>query len=171
MQKLKKLNTRDFVRVCLLLTLTIILSRFLQIETPFSRLSLAFLPLSICGILYGSVITATVAGLADILAFLLGLLNGNFNLGITLVSVLNGAIYGFLLYNKEKSYLKIVIVSLLLLITGLFINTYFISIVRAEPYAVTFMKRIPSSIFQFAIRIPVIGLAYDYIIRRISNMS
>ena len=59
------------VTIAMLLALEIVLSRFLSIQTPVTRIGFGFIPLVIAGILFGPVPAAIVAGLADVLGALL----------------------------------------------------------------------------------------------------
>lgn len=87
------------VNCALYITLVIIFTRFLSIHTPILRISFAFIPLALTGIMYGPLYGFIVGMSADLLGMIL-FSTGGFHLGITLVTALSGMVYGMLLHRK-----------------------------------------------------------------------
>ena len=96
----RKRKIQNNVNCALLIALEIIFTRFLSIQTPVLRISFAFVPLALTGILYGPLYGFMVGLTADILGMIL-FSTGGFHPGITLVTALTGMVYGLLLHRKQ----------------------------------------------------------------------
>lgn len=88
------------VVISIFVALEMILKSYLSITTPYMRISFAFFPLAIIGILYGSVSAGLVAGIADLLSILI--YPTVFHPGFTLSAILTGIVFGFFLYKRER---------------------------------------------------------------------
>ena len=67
----KKISVLILAQVAMLLAMEVILSRFFSIATPVTKCSFAFVPLAICGALFGPVYGGIMGGLADLLGAIL----------------------------------------------------------------------------------------------------
>lgn len=96
----KKRQTQIRVNCALLIALQIIFTRFLAIQLPAIRISFAFVPLALTGILYGPVYGFWVGMVADVLGMIL-FSTGGYHPGFTLVTALSGMVYGWMLHQKD----------------------------------------------------------------------
>ena len=63
----KRIPVLVLAQVAVLLAMEVMLSRFFSIATPVTKFSFAFVPLAICGALFGPVYGGIMGGLADLL--------------------------------------------------------------------------------------------------------
>jgi ECF transporter S component (folate family) len=84
----------------LVIALIVVFTRFLAVQTPIVRISLEFIPIALGSILFGPVIGALCAAIADILGMLL-FPSGQYFPGFTFSTALYGFIYGLFLYGRE----------------------------------------------------------------------
>ena len=94
MKKMSK--TKKLILSALLLTLTIVLSRFLSIKTPLLSINFSFVPLILAAIWLGPKYTVLIAGLSDLIGAILFPF-GEFFIGFTFSTCLAGLIYGLVL--------------------------------------------------------------------------
>ncbi|HOE57609.1 MAG TPA: folate family ECF transporter S component, partial [Bacillota bacterium] len=63
-------NTKTISFVGLLISMEIIFTRFLALQTPIIRIGFGFIPIAFSGIMFGPVIGGLTAAIADILGML-----------------------------------------------------------------------------------------------------
>lgn len=107
-------NVRVLAACAMLLALRVVLGMFANfslnfIPLPVVKISLTFIPIAIAGYLYGPVCAGVIAGLGDILSYLLQPTALGFNPGITVCYILEGVIYGVCLYRTELKIKDLVI--------------------------------------------------------------
>lgn len=102
----------------MLTALLIVLKSYLAITTPIMRISFAFFPLALTGILYGPMWAGISGGVGAVIGLLLYPVAG-FHPGLTLSAVLSGIVYGAILHNKARQLWRI--------ICAVFINNFIIS--------------------------------------------
>lgn len=150
------LNLRKVIFSGLFLASTIVLSRFLAINTPIVSISFSFLPIILSAMMIGTGYTVLISGLSDLIGALLFPFGAYFP-GYTLSSILAGLIYGlFLKKSKDLSYKQFLfrlIVSCILvsLICNLCLNTLWIWITTKKAIVVFGTTRL----IKEAILIPV----------------
>ena len=96
---MKKIN--KIIISALLLASAIVINRFLSINTSILSIGFTFVPLMLTAIILGPKYSIIVAGLADLIGALLFPF-GTFFIGYTISALLTGAVYGFLMYNKDS---------------------------------------------------------------------
>lgn len=122
------LNTNTLVISAIFISLNVIFTHVLAIQTPFIRVSFSFLPIALFSILFGPLLGGTVAAIADILGCLF-FSPGLFFPGFTLSSFTTGMIYGYFLHNKKITLINISVASIVvLLLVDLTLNTLWLSI-------------------------------------------
>lgn len=131
--KARRLNVQTIATIAILLAAQIILSRFLSVPTPITKISLSFLPVVIAARKYGPIEAAVVAGLGDFLGAILFPIGPYFP-GFTLVSVLMGLCNGFFLkrdgiFGEKTGNIPCIFATVLInnFIFSLFINTLWVS--------------------------------------------
>ena len=137
--------------IALLTALTVILNRFGSIMTADIKIGFSFVPIMLCGMLFGPLWGGVCAGLGDILAAIL-IPVGPPHLGITATAVLSGIIYGFIGIAAERLkgnaiYLTLSAALILTekLVCTLLINSFWISGMTGNPYLVQLAIRIPQA--------------------------
>ncbi len=151
MSKIKKM-----ILAALMLTLSIVLSRFLSIKTPLLMISFSFVPTMLTAIWLGPKYTVIIAGLADIIGAVLFPF-GEFFIGFTVSSILTGLIYGLVLYTKEEFTKKGLIIRLVIavVLVTVFINILLNTLWLVIMYNKAFIVLIEMRIIKEAIMIPI----------------
>ena len=124
------------VHIGLMIALQIIFTRFLSIEYgQILRISFAFLPMAIVGIVYGPVYGGVGATIANLLgAVLRGITPFP---GFVLSAFLAGSIYGLLLHNKpQKMWRVCTAVALICGFVNIGLNTYWVHLMTGNPMSV-----------------------------------
>ena len=152
MSKIKKI-----IISALLLAASIVINRFLSINTSILSIGFTFVPLMLAGIILGFKYSLVIAGLSDLIGALLFPF-GSYFVGYTISSILTGLIYGLLLYNKDgfvfnKKFLIHLLIAILIVcifINGLLNTIWIIMTVKKASYAI-----IPTRILKQLLMIPV----------------
>lgn len=148
---MKKLNVRTMVQVALLIAIEIVLTRFCSISTTVVRIGFGFVPIAICGMLYGPIWAGLAGGVADVLGATLFPVAPYFP-GFTISAVLTGLIFGLLLRREEKTWFRLSLaVALNCLGVSLCLNTLWLSMMFGTPFQVL----LPTRILQAMIMIPI----------------
>lgn len=143
---MKNLSLRTLCRVSVLIALEVVLERFLSIQTPIFRIGLGFVPLALCGIMYGPYWAAAAGGIADILgAFIAGM---GFFYPITITAILTGLCFGLFLHRKTVRYFPHIILCTLINTVGLslFLQSYWLSLLSSGK--MTYLTIVSSRLIQ-----------------------
>lgn len=149
-------KTRKIAMMGLLIALDVVAASYLTIKTPTLKMGLSFLPVSFTGMMFGPLLGGIGAGLADFIQYLLFPMGGYIP-GVTLDTLLSGAVYGLLLHKKSPSFLRVliaVIICEIVISTGL--TTLWLSLAGYGPYPVLLIKRLISALIKTPIEIVVI---------------
>jgi ECF transporter S component (folate family) len=132
-------KTRTLAACAMLLTLAVVLDYFASFYlTPTIKISLSFIAIAACGMLFGPVPAMICGGLQDVLMWLIKPA-GMYFPGYTLSSVLAGLIYGLCLYRRsdKKLYIMAPISKLLVnLFVNLLLNTCWSMMFTGKAYLV-----------------------------------
>lgn len=163
-------DVTKITRIGLLIAVEIVLSRFLSISTPITKIGFAFIPLSIIGMMYGPLYGGIAGALCDFIGAILFPIGAYFP-GYTLTAFLSGATYGlFLQKGGAKSWGKITVASLIInLVYHLGINTYWTTLFTGKGYLALLPTRVFSNVVLVPMEIIVIKLAYELLVKRIEN--
>lgn len=156
-------KNKKVVLSAILLTMLIILSRFLSIKTPITKISFAFVPTMLCAIWLGPKWTVLLNILGDIIGATL-FPTGPYFVGYTISTAIAGLIYGLFLYKKEidsfteKKFILRVCISVILvaIIVNMGLNTLWTSITSGKAFQVLFVTRIVKQLIMIPIHIVVI---------------
>ena len=156
-------KNNKIILTAVLLTMLIILSRFLSIKTPILKVSFAFVPTMLCAIWLGPKWTVLLNVLGDVIGATL-FPTGPYFIGYTISTGLAGLIYGLLLYKKktnsftDKEFIIRVIISVVLvaIIVNMGLNTLWTSITSGKAFQVLFVTRIVKQLIMVPIHIVVI---------------
>jgi len=146
------LNTRSIAIVGLLMAMSIALGR-VGITTPVVRITFAFLPTALIGMLFGPLVGGAAATLVDVLTFLLVGGAGSFFPGFTLSALLTGMIYGFFLHKRQVTKTRVLMAELIIAIfINLTLNTLWIYILTRNPLAVILPPRLVQNAVTIVVR-------------------
>ena len=146
-----KFTSKDTVLVGLLISLKVVLSRITGISFGIVKITFGFIASAFTGFLFGPWIAAIAGALADLIGFFL-FPQGNYFPGYTLTAAVSGLIYGFVLYQKKPTLLRIFIaVTLQALIGSLLLNTLWTSLL----YNKAFLAILPARILKNVLAIPL----------------
>ena len=149
-----KINTRKLALSAMLITLDLVLTRVLAINTPLMKIGFGFAAVAVSAMLYGPFWAMLTAALGDIVGALL-IPVGAFFPGFTLTAAVTGLIYGLCLYGHRGSVARPIVAALLnCLLVTLLCNTALIAYISGNSYAVLFTARI----VQFFVMFPLESL-------------
>ena len=111
-------NTKTLTGASFLVALTVVLNFFRIIISNTNQILFSYLGVALAGFLYGPIIGGAVAGIADILGFIIKP-SGPFFIGFTFNAVLSGVIYGLFFYKKQPKFSRVL---LCCIIEGVIIN-------------------------------------------------
>ncbi len=132
---MKKFNLITLTRVAVLIALEIILNRFLSYSEPNLKIGISFVPIALCGIMFGPYWAGAAAGIADVLGTFLSPFGGIYP-PITLTAILTGISFGLFLHRKNVKFFPNIVLCTLVNTVGLslFLQTYWLSLLRHIPY-------------------------------------
>lgn len=156
-------KNKKIILTAILLAMLIILSRFLSIKTPITKISFAFVPTMLCAIWLGPKWTVLLNVLGDVIGATL-FPTGPYFIGYTISTAIAGLIYGLLLYKKEentftnKEFIIRVSISVILvtIIVNMGLNTLWTSITSGKAFKVLFATRVVKQLIMVPIHIFVI---------------
>ena len=102
-----KFDVKKLIQISLLIAIEVILTRFCSIQTPIVRIGFGFLPIAIIGMMYGPLSAGVAYAIGDLLGVAL-FPTGSFFPGFTITAFLTGIVYGVFLYNKPKTWPRII---------------------------------------------------------------
>lgn len=157
-------RTKKMILSALMITLSIILSRFLSIKTPFLAISFNFVPILLSAIWLGPKYTVIISGIADLIGAILFPF-GEFFIGFTISSILSGLIYGIILYKKDEELsnkeliIRLIISNVIVtLLVYIVLNTLWLSIMYDKAFFVLIGTRVVKEIIMLPIQIITIFL-------------
>ncbi len=125
----------------LLIAMDVILTRFLSINTPVTRIGFAFIARVIAAIVLGPVPAAVAAGISDFIGAI-AFPSGAYFPGFTLTAALFGLIYGLFLHKKVTPARVVGAVLTSQLVCSLGLNTLWLSIMTGSSFAALFVTRL-----------------------------
>jgi len=141
----------------LLMGMDIILTRFIAIQTPITRITFGFLPSALIGIMYGPWTAGIAAALTDLLGTILFNRGGMFFIGFTLSAFLGGFFYGLFLHKKEVTLWRVIAAVLVVtLFVNLTLNTLWLVLMYEEAWMAIFPARILQNVVVAPIRVALI---------------
>ncbi len=160
-QSAKKLRYTSVLCTAAVLTALYVVLDLVQVPiTPQSRISLTFLPMSLCGWLFGPVPAMLVGILGDTVGFLIHP-TGPYFPGFGITAMFSGIIFGTLLFEKDhKKILPWVILSktLVTVLLNILLNTFWLSILYEKAYFVYMATRIVKNIITLPLECILITL-------------
>ena len=153
----QKFTTRTLTTLAMLIAIEVILSRFLSINAWNIKIGFGFVPVVIAAILYGPLAGGLVGALSDFIGAVLFPI-GTYFPGFTLTSFLMGLVFGLFLYKKQGWLPGLAAVGINQFILGLFLNTFWISVLYGSPYVPLLATRVFQSILLSVVQLICIQL-------------
>jgi ECF transporter S component (folate family) len=109
--KTRKATTGMIARIALLVALDVILTRVLTVvNSQYLKIGIGFLPVALCGMLYGPLWGAVCGALGDAIGAVL-FPAGDFFIGFTITAALGGMFFGVFLYGRKADWKNILAVA------------------------------------------------------------
>ena len=163
-------NVKSVTVAALLVALAVTL-KFLKIAiTPTLEFSFAFLATASAGFLFGPFVAGTVGALSDLLGYVVRP-TGPFFPGFTLNAIINGVVYGLVLYRKPVSMQRVVIARLInTVLISFLLNPIWLSMMYGKALHLLVMTRLIKAAILF---VPECILLYAVLklVKRIASDS
>ncbi len=145
----QKFTAKQLTHLAMLIAMEVLLSRFLAIPTPVTRISLTFIPLVVAAYLYGGTSAAIVGGVSDVISATI--FYGSVHIGMTATEVLRGYILGLILYHSHS--LGRIIISTLLtgVLCTVVLNTFWLAQLQGITGGEPLIALATSRILQFIV--------------------
>lgn len=138
-----------FCAVCV--SLYVILGMYGLVIGNFIKISFDFIPVLVISYLAGPLYGGLCGGLGDILLCLIRP-TGPYFIGFTLIQVINGILYGVILFNKKVSFKRMFICgSIKLILTDIFLSAICLHILYGDAISVILPARIFKALIVFVI--------------------
>ncbi len=149
---MKKLRDLRVLTACAMLLAVSAIFGFFKIPlSDVAEIRLQFLPVACAGMLFGAPAGALVGGLSDILCYIIKP-TGPFFPGFTISAVIQGMIYGFILYNKPLSLKRVILAQIIdTVIISLILNPIWLMILYNNAFAAVFSARL----IKVAVMLPI----------------
>ena len=166
-----KFDVKKLIQISLLIAIEIILTRFCSIQTPIVRIGFGFLPIAIIGMMYGPLSAGVAYAIGDLLGVAL-FPTGSFFPGFTITAFLTGIVYGVFLYNKPKTWPRIIgAVLTVCLVINLGLDTLWLSILMGKGYIALLPTRIMKAVLMIPVQTFIIGIIWKKVVVRFVKVS
>jgi len=149
-------SVRILCQIAVLIALAFVLERLVPIvNLPDLRITLSFIPMMICGMLFGPIWGAVAFGISDIIGWPI---MGQPPIPLILTArIVNGFLFGLILHRENIKLWPHAILSALLvqIICGMWLTTLGLSQLRGVPYQVLLWTRMPQFGILIALQIVV----------------
>lgn len=156
-------NIKVMVFLAMFITMEVILTRFLSIQTPLVRIGFTFLPIALSAMMFGPVLAGLAAAAADLLGMILFPAGAYFP-GFTLTAFLTGATYGVFLHNKSQTLLRVglsaVVVSMVI---NLGLDSVWLWMITGKGFLAILPARIIKCMIMLPIQVIVIQVVSNYL--------
>lgn len=150
-------NVNRLVMMGALIAMDVILTRFLSINTPVTRIGFAFVARAITGILFGPLYGAVEGGIADFIGAV-AFPSGPYFPGFTVTAAAIGLIYGLYLHKKVTLPRIVGAVATSQLVCSLGLNTLWLSMMTGSSFAALLSTRLLQAAVTGAVQIATIAL-------------
>lgn len=164
-------RNKKIILTAVLLSMLIVLSRFLSIKTPITKISFGFVPTMLCAIWLGPKWTVLLNVLGDLIGATF-FPTGPYFVGYTISTAIAGLIYGIFLFKKEEDSYKDLEFIIRLIIATVFVavivnmglNTLWTSMTTGKAFKVLFVTRVTKQLIMIPVHVIVI-FALEKILR------
>lgn len=148
-------NLQILIRVSILIAMDVLLMNYLGIHTQFFKIGFSFVPLALCGMLYGWKWGTACAGIGDLINCFLG--PYGWYPPLTLSACLNGFLFGWFLKGRSDQFWAIAAaVGLYQVGVSLFLTTWFLSMLYTTPYLQLLATRLPQVLLMIPLQVVVL---------------
>ena len=166
-----KFDVKKLIQISLLIAIEVILTRFCSIQTPIVRIGFGFLPIAIIGMMYGPLSAGVAYAIGDLLGVAL-FPTGSFFPGFTITAFLTGIVYGVFLYNKPKTWPRIIgAVLTVCLVINLGLDTLWLSILMGKGYIALLPTRIMKAVLMIPVQTFIIAIIWKKVVVRFVKVS
>lgn len=158
MQKRRSFSAKDIAVIGLMMALSVVLTRFLSIETQFVRIGFAYIPMVFLAIMYGPWVAGFSGAAADMIGFFLFARGFPFSPGFTLSAAIGPILYGLILYRKPLTFWRLLLACFTVnLVVNVGLNSFWLWLL----YDRAFWALLPLRILQNVISLPIdAGILY-----------
>ncbi len=157
--------------MAILITISVILTRFCSINTPILRIGFGFVPCAIMGIMYGPLWAAAGYAIADVLGMLI-FPTGTFFPGFTVTAFLTGIVYGLFYHNRPVTIKSSLLPNLLVSgVLNLILDTVWLMILMGQGFWALLPTRILKCVVMFVIQVVLIPVIWNKVVIRIPGIS
>lgn len=151
--KNKKIMLRTLCQVAMLVALEIVLDRFCSITTPVTRIGFAFIPMALCGMLFGPVWAGAAYAVADLLGA--ALFSYAVFPGITIARIVAGVLYGLLLHRENLKFFPHIVLAALAdqIVCTLALMSLVLSFSTGTPFFKLLITRLPQAGIMFVMEL------------------
>lgn len=144
-EKKSGISVQMLCTIAMLIALEIVLARFCSISLPTIRIGFGFVPMAMCGMLYGPIWAGVAYGVADCLGAAL-FSTGVFP-GIVVARVVSGVIFGLFLHREEPKFFPTMVLCSLCdqIVCSLGLTTLALSLNAGTPYLAMMVSRLPQA--------------------------
>lgn len=154
MKKLK--DVRVLTSAALVLAIAIALGFFKIPITQLIEIRFDTLALATAGQMFGPAVGLMIGALSDLGGFLIRP-TGPFFPGFTISAAITGLIFGFMLYGKKVSLLRVALAKLIhTLLVGMLLNSFWLSMLYGNAFPLVFLGRLPKELIMFPIQTAMI---------------
>lgn len=154
----QKISVLILAQVAVLLAMEVVLSRFFSIATPVTKFSFAFVPLAVCGALFGPVYGGIMGALADLLGAILFPIGPYFP-GYTLNNALHGVALGVALKEGRRAWWQLALALIFNhVVVGIFLAALWGHILTGNPYWAVVVARIVQAVVMAPVQFIIIRL-------------
>ena len=169
-----EISVRILCQIAVLIALAFVLERLVPIiNLPDLRITLSFIPMMICGMLFGPIWGAVAFGISDIIGWPI---MGQPPIPLILAArIVNGFLFGLILHRENIRLWPHAILSALLvqIICGMGLTTLGLSQLRGVPYQVLLWTRLPQFGIFIALQIAVfpVLIKLRYALRKAGHIT
>lgn len=146
-------NLKTLSAAAMLLAITVVLGFYRLQITDYIRIGFDFIAKELTALFFGPVAAAMVAGLADIISYIIKPV-GAFFPGLTISAVLAAVIYGVVLYKKPVSLKRIIAANTLVTVfINMLLNTYWMTLLYGNGFMAIFPARVVKQLIMLPIEI------------------
>lgn len=163
----KRLFEPRTLAICgVMLALCVVLGRFSVYLTESIKISFAFLPIAIVGMLFGPYAGLLIGALNDILGYLIAPMGAYFP-GYTITSALTGLVFGLWLYEQAPTFWRLLFSrATIVVLLHIGLNTLWTSILYGNAFFVLLPARALKSAIQFPVDVLLLYLVLGVLIDR-----
>lgn len=163
MTKFSLTKSKKIILSAMLLSILLVLSRFLSVKSSFLVISFSFIPMMLAGIYLGPKYSAIICALGDLIGAILFPFGAYFP-GFTISAGLIGLVYGFFLYKRpgeERKDFKFVIqlvISSIIVLGGIkiLLESVFLNVLYGKAYLAVIASRFVTQLIMLPLQVVTI---------------